>query len=327
MPTESCPVASPAAQARALAAALPHLTDEMHRINGLLSAGHRQKAIEQFFALASLAICTQRDDVSCRGYVVQGRTTTISVLRIPAQPRPGKPIALFLPGLLSALPLAAVRSLAFLDLLDVVLCELPGHGVSGEIAEVSLGAFAAEYAAVIDAALPRAVGLTVIGESFGGLIALALARLRPTVMRNVILIDTPFHLTRPDLAVWIGEVWRNSGTRPYVRRICLEAMGFDPIDGYVQRTRLLHDMVRNTPFSCVHITGGDRQSSGIASVVCDADIAALRAANPAMLITPPVGGTGHAVLLDNPDGAGAALKSLLVKSDPQEIAACHAFPS
>ena len=314
MPSGSCPVTPPAPQPRALAAALPRLTDEMCRINGLLGAGHRQEAIEQFFAPASLAIHTQRSDVSCRGYVIEGRTTAVSVLRIPAQSRPGKPIALFLPGLLSALPLAAVRSLAFFDLVDIVLCELPGHGVSGEVKDVSLAAFAAEYAAVIDVALSRAVGLTVIGESFGGLIALALAHLRPVAICNVILIDTPFYLTRPDLASWIGEAWRNSGRRPYVRRVCLNVMGFDPTEGHVQRTTLLHDMVRNAPFACVHVTGGDRQSSGIASVVRDADIAALRAANPAMLMTPPVEGAGHAVLLDNPEGARAALQPFLASA-------------
>jgi pimeloyl-ACP methyl ester carboxylesterase len=314
MSTENRPVQSPAARAHALAAALPRMTEEMHRINGLFGAGHRHEATEQFFALASMAIRTQRDDVSCKGYVIQGRTTAIGVCRIPAQPRPDKPIALFLPGLLSALPLAAVRSLAFVDLFDVVLCELPGHGASGSVGIVSLEAFAAEYAAVIDTALTRAAGLAVIGESLGGLVALALARLRPARIRNVILIDTPFHLTRPDPAAWIGEVWRNSGRRPYVRRICLDIMGFDPTDGRVERTASLYDMARDAPFGCVHIMGSNQQSAGIASVVCDADIAALQAANPAMLITPRVAGTGHAVLLDNPAGARAALEALIVSS-------------
>lgn len=312
MSTEDRSVPSPASQAGALAAALPRMTEEMRRINGLLGAGHRDEAIGQFFALASAAIRTQRDDISCQGYVIRGRTTDVSVCRIPAQPRPGRPIALFLPGLLAALPLAAVRSLAFVELFDIVLCELPGHGASGEVAEVSLEAFAAEYAAVIDTALTRAANLVVIGESLGGLVALALGRLRPAQIRNVILVDTPFRLTRPEPAAWIGEAWRNSGRRRYVRQVCLDILGFDPIDLRVERTTSVYDMVRNAPFGCVHITGGDGQSSGIASVVCDADIVSLRAANPAMVFTPRVGGTGHAVLLDNPAGARAALEALIV---------------
>jgi pimeloyl-ACP methyl ester carboxylesterase len=165
---------------------------------------------------------------------------------------------------------------------------------------------------VLAAAMPRAAGLFVIGESLGGLVALSLARLRPDQIRNVVLIDTPFHLTRPELAAWIGETWRNAGNRPYVRRICQEIMGFDPADGRVAGTTLHYDMMRAAPFGCVHLIGGDQPSSGIASVVTDADIALLRAANPAMLMPPRVPATGHAVLLGDPDGARAALQTLTV---------------
>jgi pimeloyl-ACP methyl ester carboxylesterase len=160
--------------------------------------------------------------------------------------------------------------------------------------------------------LPRATGLSVIGESLGGLVALALARLRPDQIRNVILIDTPFHLTRPELAAWISEQWRNNGRRPYVRRICREIMGFDPHDGHAESAASHVDMVRAAPFGCVHLVGGDQALSGIPSVVSEADIAALRAANPAILVPPRVQGSGHAVLLDNPEGARAALQTLIV---------------
>ena len=298
--------------ASALAAALPRMTEEMHRINRLLAAGHRSQAIDRFFALAADAIRTQRHDFSSRGYVIPGRIAQISVCRIPAEPRPGKPIALFLPGLLSALPLAAARALAFVDLFDIVLCELPGHGASDEVEKISVNAFADEYAALIASALPRATGLSIIGESLGGLVALALARLRPEQVRNVILLDTPFHLTRPELAEWISESWHSSGERPYVRRICREVMGFDPLDGRVERELSHYDMVRDASFSLVHLLGSNQSPSGIASVVSNADIAALRAANPAMLIPPRIRGCGHAVLLDNPDGARAALQALIV---------------
>jgi pimeloyl-ACP methyl ester carboxylesterase len=312
MSIENQRLRSQAVRADVLATALPHITAEMHRINGLLHAGHRHAAIEQFFALATLAIQTQRADFACKGYVIPGRTTEISVCRIPAQSRPGKPVVLFLPGLLSVLPMAAVRALAFADLFDVVICELPGHGASGQVADVSLEAFADEYAVVIDIALTQATGLTVIGESLGGLIALALARLRPAQIRNVILVDTPFHLTRPDAAASIGESWRALGRRPYARRVCLGIMGFDPTDGRVERTTLHYDMVRNAPFGCVHIIGGEQPPSGTASVVRDADIAALLAVNPALLLTPRISGTGHAVLLHNPEGASTALEKFIV---------------
>ena len=161
---QSCETAQ-AAAAQALAAALPRMTEAMGRINRLFAGGHRQAAVAQFHALAAMAIRTQRDDLDCSGHVIHGETIDISVCRIPAQPRPGMPIAVFLPGLLAALPLTAVRALAFADLFDIVLCELPGHGASGEVADVSIEAFAAEYAALIGTALRRAASLFVIGES------------------------------------------------------------------------------------------------------------------------------------------------------------------
>ncbi len=309
---ENRPALSAAGAASRLAAELPRLEQETVRINRLLETGHRREAIGQFHALASVAIRTQREDVSCRGHMIQGRTVEISVCRIPAQPRPGKPIALFLPGLLSFLPLTAARVPAFFDLFDIVLCELPGHGASGQVTDVSLAAFAAEYVTLIDTALSRAAGLFVFGESLGGLIALALARLRPGQIHNVILLDTPFKLTRPELAARISEIWQHNGSRPYVRRICMEIMGFDPVDRRVLDTTLYFDMVRGAPFNCLLIPGGDGRNPGPASVVDDADIAALQEANPALLVTPRVRGTGHAVLSDNPDGVRAALASVLV---------------
>ena len=285
---------------------------EMHRINLLHQAGHRPEAIEQFHALASAAVRTQREDLTGQGYIVRGHTSDVSVFRIPAQPRPGKPIALFLPGLLTFLPLTAARVLAFVDLFDIVLCELPGHGASGEVADVSLDAFAAEYAALLDPALRHAGSLFVIGESLGGLVALSLAHLRPDRIRNVVLLDTPFHLTRPDLAagsasrgetVPVGPInvesaWRSWGSIQSIRAWL--------------HTMLHHDMVREAPFNCLLIAGSDRRTSGAASVVTTDDIAMLQTVNPNLLVAQRVPRSGHAVLLDNPVGARAALQTYIV---------------
>ncbi len=295
-----------------IAAAIPWLIAEMQRINRLHETGHRLEAIAQFHALAATAIRTQREDLTGRGGIIRACTMDVSVFRIPAHPRPGKPVALFLPGLLTFLPLTAMRVLAFADLFDIVLCELPGHGASGEMADVSLDAFAAEFATLLDPAPEHAGSLFVIGESLGGLVALSLARSRPDRVHNVVLLDTPFHLTRNDLAEWISETWRSGGCRPYQRRICVEIMGFDPVDPSVVRTTLHHDLVRQAPFNCLLIVGDNQRSSGAASAVTAADVAMLRAANPRLLVAPRVLGTGHAVLLDNPDGARAALQSFIV---------------
>lgn len=312
--SEAMLLPSPAIARSALIDALPRLIQETIRINRLPAHGdgERREAAALFQALAADAIRTHRPDVTSRGYLVRGRTTEISVCRIPAEPRPGMPIALFLPGLLSWLPLAAVRALAFIDLFDLVLCELPGHGASGEVAVPSLAAFAEEYAALIDTALSRTPALTLIGESLGGLVALSLAAQRAERIRNVILLDTPFHLTRPDLAVWIADRWRDGGSHPFIGRICQEIMGFDPRDGTIQRTLLLHGLARPAGFGCAHLLGGHEPSSGPGSVVTENDIARLREVNPAMLTPPRIERSGHAVLLDNPAATRAALEGLLV---------------
>jgi pimeloyl-ACP methyl ester carboxylesterase len=143
-------------------------------------------------------------------------------------------------------------------------------------------------------------------------VALSLAHLRPDRIRNVVLLDTPFHLTRPDLAAWISESWRNSASRPYQRRICMEIMGFDPADSRVAHTMLHHDMVREAPFNCLLIAGSDRRTSGAASVVTTDDIAMLQTVNPNLLVAQRVPRSGHAVLLDNPVGARAALQTYIV---------------
>ena len=300
-----------AAAREALIALLPRLAADTARLVPGVTLRDRT-AVTDFHALASEAIGTHRPDITSQGYLVPARTSTLSVCRIPALPRPEKPIAVFLPGLLSWLPVTAVRALAFVDLFDVVLCELPGHGASEPCAEVSLTAFAEEVAGLLDTALARAPVVTLIGESLGGLVALALARIRPERLRNIILVDVPFQLTRPALAVGIAEAWRAAGRPPYVRRICNEIMGFDPATGTSRSLTPLGQLWREARQPSAHLLGGDNLASRFASVVTEGDVADLRAANPAMLIPPRIPNTGHAVLLDNPEAVTEILRSILI---------------
>jgi pimeloyl-ACP methyl ester carboxylesterase len=55
-------------------------------------------------------------------------------------------------GLPATLPLIDVNALAFVDQFDVVLCELPGHGGSGQVADALPESVAGEYMAQIDKA-------------------------------------------------------------------------------------------------------------------------------------------------------------------------------
>jgi pimeloyl-ACP methyl ester carboxylesterase len=54
--------------------------------------------------------------------------------------------------------------------------------------DVSPEAFAREYSALIDRYVPLSQPVYVIGESFGGLVGAALARLRPDRVSHLILL-------------------------------------------------------------------------------------------------------------------------------------------
>ncbi len=291
---------------------MPALEAEMRRINTLLAAGARDAAITAFHALPEQAVRTLRPDLTCRGMLLPGRHVPISLCRIPATPRTGMPVALFLPGLQSSLLLAATRAAVFVDLADLIVCELPNHGATGMPPEVSLASFAAEYAALIDHATTGP--LAVFGESLGGLVALALARSRPERVRSVVLLDTPFHLTRPALAAWITRSWHAGGKRPGIRAICREIMGFDPADDTTLATHRPFHLLRALPFACAHLLGGDATRSGAGSAVTEDDVAEMKAVHPALLLPPRVPDSGHAVLLNNPAGTLQALRACLAPS-------------
>ncbi len=98
---------------------------------------------------------------------------------MPATDTRGLQLALLLPGVGTRMNSTCLRAIPLTSLFDLLVCELPGHGISGEVPDVSVEGFAREYAALIDRYVTGRPNLMVIGESFGGLIGLALARLRP----------------------------------------------------------------------------------------------------------------------------------------------------
>jgi len=242
-----------------------------------------------------------------------GQTTALSVCQIVATPG-GRPMAVFIPDILTPLPDAAVRAMPFLARFDLAVCEWPGHGASGETASVALPALAAELAALVDHLVPAGQSLFVIGESVGGLLALALGRLRPRHVRNVILIDTPFHLTRPVLAADIANTWRRSSMSSYLRRLLRGVIGFDPEDPQPVSTIKHHALLKEAPFNCALIPGGIGAQHATPSVVLDEDLATLAAINPSLLRTARITRAGHHVLRDDPQGMLEELNKLLVRA-------------
>jgi pimeloyl-ACP methyl ester carboxylesterase len=140
-------------------------------------------------------------------YLLPCHSTSLGFSRIPATPSDGPPCALFLPGMRTLMNATCLRAIPLTALFNLIVCELPGHGISGEVEDVSLEGFAREYAALIDRYVPEPQPVWVIGESFGGLVGAVLARVRPDRIGNLVLLETPFLLTRPPLADVLSRFW------------------------------------------------------------------------------------------------------------------------
>ena len=245
-------------------------------------------------------------------HYLASRQTALRVCRLPASGRFGKPLALFLCDCFGDLDHDGGRVASLTSLFDLILCELPGHGETGRVADVSLQGFAQTYASLIDCHVPDGRDLTVIGDSLGGLIGLWLVRLRPGRVARLVLLDPPFRLTPRRLGMHLSDAWRRTGNA-YQGRILAEIYGIDPGSGQPFRQTRLHDLVADLTQDCILIAGsGDRApDSRLPSLVSGDDLARLRAANPSLRIAPRVGDAGHGLLQENAAACVAALASML----------------
>jgi pimeloyl-ACP methyl ester carboxylesterase len=240
------------------------------------------------------------------------RQTSLRVCRLPAQPRPDKPLALFLFDCFADLDRDGHCTTGLAGLFDLILCELPGHGETGHVADVSLDGFAREYASLLDCHVPGPCSVTVIGEGFGGLVALALAQLRPDRVEQVILLDPPFHLTRVNHAASLSNAWRRAGTA-YQARILEEIFGIDPPTGTRLIETPLHHLVADLSQDCILIAGSEASGDNVRlpSLVTAEDLARLRRLNPDLRFASRIRSAGHRVLAENQADCISALERLL----------------
>jgi pimeloyl-ACP methyl ester carboxylesterase len=246
-------------------------------------------------------------------YLLPCHSTSLGVSRVPARPREGRPVALFLPGIRSLMNATCLRVTPLTTLFDLLVCELPGHGISGEVDDVSLEGFAREYAALIDRYVPNPGKLSIIGESFGGLLGLVLARLRPERVNALLLLETPFRLTPPAIAAVLSRFWQVDRL-PYHRRIYRKMFGFDPQDGSLRAPADFHWTLESLHHDCLVLPGSEAFAAPNAdrspSQQTDADLAALRAF-PRVHVMPRIQNAGHCLLLDDPWACVAALSQHL----------------
>jgi len=249
-------------------------------------------------------------------YLLPCHAASLGFSRMPATPSDGRPCTLFLPGMRTLMNSTCLRAIPLTVLFNLIVCELPGHGISGEVEDVSLEGFAREYAALIDRYVPNPQPIWVIGESFGGLVGAVLARLRPDRIGKLVLLETPFLLTRPVLAAVLSRFWQIDRP-PYHRRIYRELFGFDPRDGSRRELADFHWTLEDLPADCVALAGSESFTTDPVSEYrppshqSDADLAALRAI-PRVSVLPRIPSAGHCLLLDDPWACVSALARHLV---------------
>jgi pimeloyl-ACP methyl ester carboxylesterase len=246
-------------------------------------------------------------------------TASLRVSRIPATATPHRPLALFLPGILTEFKETCLRVLPLAELFDLVVCELPGHGITHEVADVSLQGFAQEYIALIDRYMKPSQRVFVVGESFGGLIGAALARSRPDRVIHLILIDTPVCLTRPPLAALLTSLWWRCSRSQYLGRIFRDVFGFDPRDGSLREAVYHYSMLADLQPDCTILAGCERFVLGNPPIedrppsqLTNADLTALHALER-VTVLPRIGNAGHCILLDNPRACVEALSYHLAR--------------
>ena len=308
---ENPPVLSPPTSGQGLATALPWLMAEMHRINLLHQAGHRPEAIEQFHALASMAIRTQREDLTGQGYVIHGHT--IRHQRMPHSRAaaagqadravPARPADVAAAdrraraGLCRSVRHRAVRAARPWCVGRSGRCV--AGGIRGGICRADRHRTAACRKPVRHRRVARRSGCAGAGASAAG-------------------SDTQCHSARhavpshpPGSRGVDQRVVANTRQSALSRRICSEIMGFDPADA-----RGAHDAAPSTWCETRRSTAcsswaaiSDRRASPLSSRHRYRRVAGGESATADAAAS---SGTGHAVLLDNPDGARAALQTFIV---------------
>jgi pimeloyl-ACP methyl ester carboxylesterase len=269
------------------------------------------------------ALMSQADAGAPGFYVLPFDGSPLHVARLPAEGRPGHPRALFISGCFANIRVNARWVAALMTLFDVILCELPGHGDSAPVQEVSLDSFAAVYARLIDHHIPSCWPLTVIGESLGGLVALRLARLRADRVARLVLLDPPLVLTRPPVRALLGRVWRSGGS-PYQRRILQTIFGFDPATEALHVERPMYDLLHGLTVPTMLLAGSEahrhRPPGGLPpSLLTDDDLAASQGANPRVNIPPRIDRAGHCALLESPGACVATVRRWMVEEPGMAI--------
>lgn len=245
-----------------------------------------------------------RASVTAPFEALPGRSGIIRARR-DAHWREGRPTWVVLHGSLGSI--ATVQGFEpHLSEANLLFVDLPGFGASTAPQEMSVSGFADELLPALAAALPGGFGL--MGASFGGSVALEIAR-RTTLCRQVVLLDTPFSAAK----LWHNHAFLRGviSDRPddrFLRSFALEIYGVTPtaaverdfwslLEGVVQPVTVLTGNVPMLP---------PREMSPVPCCLDEDDLARLVALGHRVERI----AAGHDLINDNPGAVAALVGSL-----------------
>ena len=245
---------------------------------------------------------------------VQGAQLRLRVYRADRSGRTGGPIVIVLPGLDRTIAALAAWIGTVSGAFETLLVDLPGQGESQTPATISVESLVAELRAAVAGATDLPVIL--VGESLGGLAALAIAADPPANVVAVMAVDPPLSpTTQPHLVAGVRRVLAQHSDNPFLFALSKAVLGIGPAGELpVRRSHLPLVMAATAPTLLltgdIHI-GDTRAIDLFARTIDGAELDHIRRAAPQNVTVRVIPGAGHAVLTDRPEAALEALKQFV----------------
>ena len=188
----------------------------------------------------------------------------------------------------------------------VVTLDLPGHGQSGSLAPVTFAAYVEELRWLLTNPLAQR-GVIIVGDSFGGLLGIALGNAPPANLRGVIALDPLLSTAQQwSLLDLMPRVLEGQPADGFRRLFAANIMG---MGGETPEDRRHHPVVEGARVPVLVLAGaealGERRAVAAPSLLSEADRAFLRQ-HVKLGIIPDV---GHQLVTQRPQETFAAAKA------------------
>jgi pimeloyl-ACP methyl ester carboxylesterase len=211
---------------------------------------------------------------------------------------------------------------------DVVFVDLPGHGRSPPTTTVTIENFAANVGDAVTAALGnRAV--VVVGESLGGLVALAMGGLHIGPIRGIIAADPPLTMAK----LWhvrnaISSAITSDPANRFLQAFALNIFGVDSNGGVHER--IYFPLIEQSQVPVLILTGDvplfpARNVNAVPCLVDDVDRYVVSRFTGGIAQFKIVSGCGHLLLIDAKQKCRSMIGDFCVTVNklPATVAACN----